>query len=326
MYSILQDIYNIKMENSLVSVCVITYNSARTIIETLESIKNQTYNRIELIISDDCSADETVDLCLEWLMRNEKRFIGYHLLKSSGNKGISANMNKAMECSSGEWIKPIAGDDMLINSCIQDYMIFVSLYPDALVLFSDMVTFGEKTDDDVKYNYIKPKRRKRVAEANWDLQFRYICYFGLFMSAPTMFIKRNVLEIVKNDERIPMMEDLPFHFNLLKNGIKLSYMQKYTVYYRISESLTNSSSRLLTPSFAHSQTLFHRYYSKFMPKTLFGNIVKIKNSYCDIINATVIRFSKNRRQSVIGRLYLLHDKIFEILFALLAKLYLRYYY
>ncbi|NJW55213.1 glycosyltransferase, partial [Salinimicrobium oceani] len=43
----------------LVSVVVVTYNSSEFIIDTLESIKNQTYPNIELIISDDCSGDDT---------------------------------------------------------------------------------------------------------------------------------------------------------------------------------------------------------------------------------------------------------------------------
>ena len=51
----------------LVSVVVITYNSAKFVIETLESVKSQTYKNIELIISDDCSTDDTVERCRLWL-------------------------------------------------------------------------------------------------------------------------------------------------------------------------------------------------------------------------------------------------------------------
>ena len=50
-----------KIKNTVVSIVIITYNSSRYIIETLESIKSQTYNEIELIVSDDCSEDNTVD-------------------------------------------------------------------------------------------------------------------------------------------------------------------------------------------------------------------------------------------------------------------------
>ena len=46
----------------LVSVVVITYNSSQTVVETLDSIKTQTYQNIELIVSDDCSSDNTVEV------------------------------------------------------------------------------------------------------------------------------------------------------------------------------------------------------------------------------------------------------------------------
>ena len=49
-----------KITKILVSVVVITYNSGKYVLETIESTKTQTYQSIELIISDDCSTDNTV--------------------------------------------------------------------------------------------------------------------------------------------------------------------------------------------------------------------------------------------------------------------------
>ena len=59
------------IKKPLVSIIVITYNSAKYVLETLESAKNQTYQNIELIISDDCSIDNTVDICTRWLNENK---------------------------------------------------------------------------------------------------------------------------------------------------------------------------------------------------------------------------------------------------------------
>ena len=70
------------MENysPLVSVIVITYNSSKFVLETLESIYNQTYSNIELIISDDCSSDETINICQNWLYKNKNRFKNIELI------------------------------------------------------------------------------------------------------------------------------------------------------------------------------------------------------------------------------------------------------
>ena len=81
-------------EQPLVSVPVVTYNSANTILETLESIKAQTYPNIELIISDDCSTDNTIELCLEWLELYKERFTRTEVLTVEKNTGVSANVNR----------------------------------------------------------------------------------------------------------------------------------------------------------------------------------------------------------------------------------------
>ena len=99
--------------NVLVSVVVLTYNSSTTIIETLNSVKEQTYSNIELIITDDASSDTTIDICRQWLDLNGKYFFNFCLITVEFNTGLPANCNRALNASKGEWIKFIAGDDSL---------------------------------------------------------------------------------------------------------------------------------------------------------------------------------------------------------------------
>ena len=60
------------MTSPLISILVISYNSSKFIIDTLESIKKQSYNNIELIVSDDYSTDNTIELVTNWLKLNKK--------------------------------------------------------------------------------------------------------------------------------------------------------------------------------------------------------------------------------------------------------------
>jgi len=78
-------------ENPLVSIIVITYNSSEYVIETLESAKAQTYQNIELIVSDDCSTDETLEICRDWMKKNQDRFVRSELITTEKNTGISGN-------------------------------------------------------------------------------------------------------------------------------------------------------------------------------------------------------------------------------------------
>jgi len=85
-----------KKNNPLVSIIVITYNSAKFVLETLESAKAQTYQNIELIISDDGSTDNTVQICREWLKNNKESFVNTELITVEKNTGIPANCNRGV--------------------------------------------------------------------------------------------------------------------------------------------------------------------------------------------------------------------------------------
>jgi alpha-1,3-rhamnosyltransferase len=111
----------------LVSVPVVTYNAASFVEETLESIFNQTYGNIELVISDDCSKDNTIEIVQKWCEeeRVKERFTAIKIVTVPKNTGVSANCNRAISASKGEWIKFIAGDDILLPTCIEDNLNFV---------------------------------------------------------------------------------------------------------------------------------------------------------------------------------------------------------
>ncbi len=106
-------------QNPLVSIIVITYNSSKYVLETLESTKNQTYQNIELIVSDDCSTDNTFEICRSWIEQNKERFVRTQLVTSNKNTGIAPNCNRGLKMAQGEWVKLIAGDDILLAHCIK---------------------------------------------------------------------------------------------------------------------------------------------------------------------------------------------------------------
>ena len=111
-----------KKENQLVSVVLITYNSSSYVLDTLESVKNQTWDNIELIVSDDGSTDDTITICSSWIAENQNRFYKVVLITVAENTGIPSNCNRGLRATQGEWLKIISGDDILLNSCISQYL------------------------------------------------------------------------------------------------------------------------------------------------------------------------------------------------------------
>lgn len=247
-----------KNEHPLVSVRVIAYNSSKTIIETLDSIYNQTYPNIELIISDDCSKDNTVETCRKWLKEHSARFARTEILTVEKNTGLTANVNRAFNACRGEWAKGIAGDDYLLPTCIEDNMEYLVEHPNAIIIFSRPTFMGIKQSEYERYE------QKMFDYSFFDMtpeeQYERIKY-GSCLPASTMFvsIKGFREKGLFYDERIPMLEDRPLELNAISRGVKMHFFDKQTVVYRVrKDSLVNAA--VLSPKFYESTRLAYFYY------------------------------------------------------------------
>ena len=242
----------------LVSVPVITYNSAKFVLETLESIKAQTYQNIELIISDDCSTDNTVELCQQWVEQNENRFVRTQIITSEVNTGVSANLNRAEATCQGEWVKPIAGDDLLKDDCVENFVCYVKQHPDFIYVFGKIEVFTLSNEKRVKefgdiFDY-------SVFQLDIEKQLERLIFVSNFVPAVTCFYNRKkAIELgIINDERIPMLEDWPKWINILEKGVKLEFMDKVVVEYRIGDGL--STTKRFSSRYYESLRLMHYYY------------------------------------------------------------------
>ncbi len=240
----------------LVSVPVITYNSSKYVLETLDSIYAQTYQNIELIISDDCSTDNTVQICEEWIAAHKERFVRTEIITVSENTGISANSNRGHNACRGEWVKGIAGDDLLMSNCISDFVEYVQGNPDAYFVFGKVKVFGlpteQQNEEDEKkrcnYNFFY----KTAKEQYEDLLLGCCVFAGGFF-----YNKQKMMELgITNDERISMIEDWPKWLRITGMGIRLSLMDKYVFKYRVGSGISN---QLISPLFYKSsrQTFFY---------------------------------------------------------------------
>ena len=224
----------------LVSVVVMTYNSSATIIETLDSIKVQSYNNIELIVSDDNSKDNTVDICRQWVKQNGACLNDVIIITSPQNTGVAPNINRGIRASHGEWIKSIAGDDTLTPDCIREFVNFSLMVPECRICLSLIRVFG--ADENLcksqevalemnTFSYIRNTKR--------DFQYRE-CLYHHIMPGPSIFYQKSLWsEVGGFNEMFPNGEEHPFEIEVLKRT-KLYLVDKYLVNWRVSP---NSLSR-----------------------------------------------------------------------------------
>jgi glycosyltransferase involved in cell wall biosynthesis len=127
--------------NPLVSTIVLSYNQCRFALETLEAVKAQTYKHTQLIIVDDCSADDSVAIIEQWLRKNNIHctFIRHHK-----NQGICKSLNDALAVSTGKYISGVACDDVWLPDKIALQVEIMEAQPDHVgVLYSEAFQMDE---------------------------------------------------------------------------------------------------------------------------------------------------------------------------------------
>lgn len=239
----------------LVTVSVITYNSSATVIATLDSIAKQTYDNIELIISDDASIDNTVELCHAWVRQHEMRFAKAFVLTVEKNTGVAGNCNRAIDHIRGEYYKCIAGDDLLLEDCIETNVKYIIDKLQIDVLFSKCYLFTEGKKG-IQYTDSLPDEAGKEMLSLPVEQQKIVLYYGLFIPTPTLFIRSQLFNRFRYNEKYPGFEDYPFVISLTENNVRLYYLDEYTVLYRISDSVSHPSSVLDNRRMWHS----HRKY------------------------------------------------------------------
>ena len=98
-----------------VSVIIPCYNQSEYIEEAILSVVNQTYPNIEIICIDDCSSDNSAQI-IKSLVEQYKNIV---FLSNIENVGVVKSRNKAVEVSTGQYILPLDGDDIISESYIE---------------------------------------------------------------------------------------------------------------------------------------------------------------------------------------------------------------
>lgn len=263
-------------ENSkypLITIVVSTYNSSKFIIETLNSFVAQTYPNIELIIGDDASSDDTITKVRKWLSvdDNKSKFSNIKIIEVNVNTGVSANANRSLHKATGEWIKFIGADDVLLPNCISDNVAFLSKNREVRVLFSKVNKYSE-TFEPRNYittvpGFINPDSVVSPHHTATS-QYQMLLRNDSIHFTPSVFLHRKtLLSIGGFDERFKLLEDYPLWLNLTKNGYKLYFMDKITVNYRTHSQAINNTGKqhVVNPNYFRQEEFRKIYTYPYLP-------------------------------------------------------------
>jgi len=128
----------------LVSFVVTSYNYESYILKTLESIKNQTYKNFEIIIVDDCSQDNSVEIVEKFISDNQDLRIT--LIRQSENGGQMSAMIRGLKEAQGQFVSFIDSDDVLFSDYAKNH---IKVHLETSVAFTSCQIAEIGEDDEV---------------------------------------------------------------------------------------------------------------------------------------------------------------------------------
>jgi glycosyltransferase involved in cell wall biosynthesis len=221
----------------LVSILAICYNQEDYVEATLNSIKEQTYPNLQLIISDDGSKDKTKEIVQNWVNKNWPHAI---FLNHPVNQGIPRNLNSTIPHIKGSFVKILGCDDVLLKDSISTVMNkFKELPNEYAVIYGDMWRINEKGNLIDNRGLIEVRGHEVYSGDVYREMIK-----KPFITQASMVFKKEVLDKLECFNEKVYYDD---HDTYLRASryFKFFYIPKKLVKYRVhSGSLINSHSKI----------------------------------------------------------------------------------
>lgn len=247
--------------NDLISIIIPVYNNCTSIKKCLDSLINQSYKNLEIIIINDGSTDKTENVCLEY-KENDKR-IKYYFKK---NSGVSDTRNYGIAKATGEYLCFIDSDDYIEKDYIEK--LYNNLKAtNAKIAISGFTKINEDGSNAEK-RYYKTNKKVLKFEEYVDNFINYA-----YLTRVNMLIKKELLKNIKFESKLKYGEDILFTFELLKDN-EMCYVPIFGYYYvQNSNSLTHQTTMEAAEKYMEDNnyvfSIFKRQFPNYL--VLFNN-------------------------------------------------------
>lgn len=188
-----------KIENNFkISIITASYNYAHFIEKTINSVLAQTYDNWELIIVDDGSKDNSIDIINKYLS-NPKIKLYQH--KNGKNRGLNETIKLGLKQTQGSYIAFLESDDYWDENYLFEKVKLVDRNPDAKIISNDINLFGDNFATIKKQEYVDYCKNTLLSE-NLNLE-KEIKKSNLCPTFSCVMIKKDILEKLNFDTAIP---------------------------------------------------------------------------------------------------------------------------
>ena len=206
----------------LVTIFIYAYGKPDYLYQAIDSALRQDYQNIELIVSDDCSDDFDKQSVIEYIQNHKKSNVVKYLVDSNEqNLRTVKHINKMIPKFSGEYIIPLAGDDVFYDNSVVSRIVVRFLETDALVMCCGRTEADEKTLVTVskRPNIYEKFFIKKLNSAEKQFEYFSAAKFLAYSGCVTCYARKLVDLIGLYDETYSIWEDGPRFYQIVSNGI-----------------------------------------------------------------------------------------------------------
>lgn len=218
----------------LVTIIVLCYRNFRYVYQTLDSIFSQDYPNIELIVSDDGSANFPEDQIRAYVTRHAgKNITLWRINHNAQNVGTVKHLNIAVKLAQGDFFMSVSADDMIDHaSVVSTYVRELSAHPDADILMAQTAMYDERMKK-VEYYFVQPHIREILLHhQEGNALFNELVQHPYLPSVSTFFRHSFFEKYGYFDESYDLVEDWSLHLKIARNHIPIVYIDFVSIRHR----------------------------------------------------------------------------------------------
>lgn len=285
------------MNNELISIIVPIYNAEKHLRQCIDSIINQEYKNIEILLIDDGSTDSSSVICDEYA-KEDTRIKVVH----KNNEGVSAARNYGIKISLGKWITFVDSDDYITADYIKSLYNYVTYDVDLVIgrtiAFDGITTFDDYyCGDSVEYFKTAEEKKKLITsifdDYSKNMKYPHISTCSAKLFRKSIINEKNLIYI----RELKYYEDGLFNIDFIFNCNKIVIMDKIIYYYRMH--FANATKLFNNGTFSYYEKSYEEFQKRFMLYNIdhntFWDIFIIKNIntiITNIMNAKLVRKEK----------------------------------
>lgn len=267
-----------KMNNIKVSVLIGTYNRANLLTRCLDSIFDQTYKNLEVIVINDASTDNTIDILENYKEKYGDNFI---YINNKENKGIAFNSNLAYSHSTGEYLALIGDDDYWCDKNKLEKQLKLFYNPNENVGVVGTWWIEKNKENEIKRTPEEPK--------NWKK--RLLSGGGIICGSSALIAKKAWEKAGGFDERMPRGTDSDLFRNIIINGFEGRILKNYTTIVDVGHSINRMTPKKSSAALKRENDAIKLLLNKYSKEFKKYKRIKYKRYFTIIKNSGTI-FSK----------------------------------